>query len=86
MNSKSRRLEIPSKFSNPRSLLHFLSPTARRIYQLRKEYRIYDPFQRDPFNMIEVRLSRLENICRNKKTLPTQSLTIPNTSNHIDEN
>ena len=25
-------------------------------------------------------------MCRNKETLPTQSLTIPNTSNHIDEN
>jgi len=27
-------------------------------------------FQSDPLNMIEVRLSRLENMCRNKKTLP----------------
>ena len=36
--------------------------------------------------MIEARLSRLENMRRNKKTLPTQSLTIPNTSSHIDEN
>ena len=35
---------------------------------------------------IEARLSRLENMCRNKETLPTQSLTIPNTSNHINEN
>jgi len=43
-------------------------------------------FQSDPFNMIEARLSRLENICRNKETLPTQSLTISNASNHIDEN
>jgi len=43
-------------------------------------------FQSDPFNMIEGRLNRLENMCRNMKTLPTKSLTIPNTSNHIDEN
>jgi len=43
-------------------------------------------FQSDPLNMIEVRLSRLENMHRNKKTLPTQSLTIPNTSSHINEN
>jgi len=42
-------------------------------------------FQSDPFNMIEARLSRLEHMCRNKETLPTQSLTIPNTSNYIDE-
>ena len=43
-------------------------------------------FQSDPFTMIEARLSRLENLCRNKETLPTKSLTTPNTSNHIDEN
>ena len=36
--------------------------------------------------MIEARFSWLENMCRNKKTLPTQYLIIPNTSNHIDEN
>ena len=36
--------------------------------------------------MIEARLSRLENMCRNKETLPTQSLTILDTSSHIDEN
>ena len=43
-------------------------------------------FQSDPFNMIEARLSRLKNMCKNKETLPTQSLTTPNTSNHIDKN
>jgi len=37
-------------------------------------------------NMIEARLSWLKNMHRNEKTLPTQSLTIPDTSNHIDEN
>ena len=42
-------------------------------------------FQSDPLNMIEVRLSRLEKMRRNKKTLPTQSLTILDTSSHIDE-
>ena len=35
--------------------------------------------------MIEARLSRLENRRRNEKTLFTQSLTIPDTSNHIYE-
>ena len=43
-------------------------------------------FQSDPLDMIEVRLSRLENMHRNKKTLRTQSLTIRDTSSHIDEN
>jgi len=43
-------------------------------------------FQNDPLDMIEARLSRLENMRRNKKTLPTQSLTILDTSSHIDEN
>jgi len=36
--------------------------------------------------MIEARLSRLKNMRRNKKTLPTQSLTTLDTSSHIDEN
>jgi len=35
--------------------------------------------QNDPLDMIEVRLSRLENMRRNKETLPTQSLTILDT-------
>ena len=36
--------------------------------------------------MIEVRLHRLENMRRIKKTLTTQSLTIADTSSHTDEN
>ena len=43
-------------------------------------------FQSDPFDMIEARFSRLENMRRNEETLPTQFLTISDTSNHIDEN
>jgi len=43
-------------------------------------------FQSDPLDMMEARLSRLENMRRNKQTLLTQSLTIPDTSSHIDEN
>jgi len=43
-------------------------------------------FQSDPFDMIETRLSRLENMRRNEETLPTQSLTILYTFSHIDEN
>ena len=42
--------------------------------------------QSDPFDMIEVRLSWLENMHRKVKTLLTQSLTIFGTCNHIDEN
>jgi len=56
------------------------------MYQLRKEYEIHDSFQSDPLDMIEAKLSRLEDMRRNKETLLTQSLTIPNTSSHIDEN
>ena len=43
-------------------------------------------FQNDPLDMIEASLSRMKNMHRNKKTLPTQSLTIFDTSSHIDEN
>jgi len=43
-------------------------------------------FQSNPFDMIEERFSRLENICRNKETFPTQSLIIPSTSSYVDEN
>ena len=53
---------------------------------LEKSMEFMIQFQNDPLNMIEVRLSRLKNIRRNKETLPTQSLIIPNTSSHIDEN
>ena len=46
---------------------------------LEKSMKIMIQFQNDLFNMIEARLSHLENMCRNEETLPT-------TSNHIDEN
>ena len=42
--------------------------------------------QSDPFDIIDARLSRSENMHRNEETLPTQSLIIPNTSSHINEN
>ena len=43
VNSKSRRLKIPLKISNSRSLLHFSSPTTRRrTYWLKKKYGIND--------------------------------------------
>ena len=37
-------------------------------------------------DMIETILSRLKNMHKNKKTPPTQSLTIPDSSSHIDGN
>ena len=40
----------------------------------------------ESIDMIEVRLSRSENMHRNEETLPTQFLTIPDTSSHIIEN
>ena len=43
-------------------------------------------FQSDPLDMIKAKLSRLKNMRMNKETLPTQSLTIPDTSSHIDRN
>ena len=42
--------------------------------------------QNDPLDMIEAKLSRLENTRRNKKTVPTQSLNIVDTSSYIEEN
>jgi len=53
---------------------------------LEKSMEIMIQYQNDRLDMIEARISRLENMHRNKKSLPIQSLTIPNTSNHIDEN
>ena len=36
--------------------------------------------------MIETRLSQLKNMHMNEKTIPTQSLTIPDSSSHINGN
>ena len=43
---------------------------------LEKSMEFMIQIQSDPLKMIETRLSRLENMHKNKKTLPTQSLTI----------
>jgi len=73
---------------------------SRQNFQIKDPYSIFQEehtdieksvesmiqFQSDPLNMIEARLSRLKNMIKNKKTLSTQSLTIPNASNYIDEN
>ena len=72
MNSNFRRLSI-SIFQGEHA-------------NIEKSMEIMIQCQNDPLDVIEARLSRLKNMRRNKKTLPTQSLTIPNTSNHIDEN
>ena len=42
--------------------------------------------QNDPLDMVEAKLSKLENMHRNKETLPTQSLIILDTLNHIIRN
>ena len=57
----------------------------RRTYWLRKSIESMIRFQRNPLNMIEARLSRLESMRRNEENLHTRSLTIPDTSSHIDE-
>jgi len=64
----------------------FQVPQQEEHTDLEKSTKSMIQFQSDPFNMIEARLSRLENTYRNKETLPTQSLTIPSTSTRIDEN
>jgi len=77
----------PRDISDSSKILTLFSMShSNKNIQTRKEYESMIQFQSDPFNMIEARLSRLENMCRNKEILPTQSLTIPNTFNHIDEN
>jgi len=61
-------------------------PQQEEHTDLEKSMESMIQFQSYPFDMIEVRLSRLENMRRNEEILPTQSLTIPDTSSHIDEN
>ena len=63
----------------------FQVPQKEEHTDLEKSTESMIQFQSDPFNMIEAKLNRLENMCRNKETFPTQSLIIPNTSNHVDE-
>jgi len=45
-----------------------------------------EDFFTQSIDMIEASHSRLKNMHRNEETLPIQSLTIPDTSNHIDGN
>ena len=56
---------------------YFIFHVPQEHNDLEKSTESMIQFQSDPFNMIEARLSWLENMCRNNETLPTQSLTIP---------
>ena len=90
-SSKHGRLTILSKFSNLKFLLYFFQVPQQEeepmdLDRIMKNLIQSDNYFSQSLNMIEVRLSRLENIRMNKKTLSTQSLTIPDTSNHIEEN
>jgi len=82
MNLNFRKLKIPSNFqiTDPYSIFQ------EEHANLEKSMESMIQFQNDPLDMIEARLSRLKNIRRNKETLPSQSLTILDTSSHIDEN
>ena len=74
-----------SQVQNPYSIFQ-VPPQKEEHTDLEKSMKSMIQFQSDPFDMIEARLSRLENMYRNEKTLPTQSLTISDTPSHIDEN
>ena len=65
-DSKSRQ---SFQFTNPYSIFQ------EEHADLEKSMKFMIQFQKDPLDMTEARLSRLENMRRNKKTLPTQSLT-----------
>ena len=83
-----RRIQI---LEDSKSCQNFQITDPYSIFQeertnLEKSMEFMIQFQNDPLDMIEARLSRLKNMSRNKETLPIRSLTIPNTSNHIDEN
>ena len=73
-----RRIEI---LENSKSRQNFQITDPYSIFQgehanLEKSIEIMIQCQNDPLDMIEARFSRLENMHRNKETLPTQFLTI----------
>ena len=75
-----------SKSNQNFQVTDFYSIFQEEHSDLEKSMEFMIQFQNDPLNMIKARLSRLKNMCRNKETLPTQSLTILDISSHIDEN
>jgi len=81
-NLEDSKSDQSFQIQDPHSI--FQVPQQEEHTDLEKSTEFMIQFQNDPFNMIEVRLNRLENMCRNKETLPAQTLTIPNTSNQID--
>ena len=88
LDELERRIQI---LEDSKSRQNFQVTDPYSIFQgehdnLEKSMETMIQYQNDPLDMIEERISRLENMCKKKETLPIQSLTIPNTSNHIDEN
>jgi len=89
LDELERRIQI---LEDSKSRQNFQVTDLYSIFQeehadLEKNMELMIQSQNDPLDMREARLSRLmKNMRRNKETLPTQSLTIPDTSSHIDEN
>ena len=80
-----------SNFRSSKSHQNFQITDFYYIFQeehadLEKSMESMIQFQNNPLDIIDARLSRLKNMRRNKETLPTQFLTILDTSSHIDEN
>ena len=87
LDELERRIQI---LEDSKSRQNFQVTNPYSIFQehtnLEKSMETMIQCQNDPLDMIEARLSRLENMRRNKETLLTQSLTISNTFSHINEN
>ena len=83
---KMMNSQFPQDFQIQDLYSIFQVPQQEEHTDLEKSIEFMIQFQNGPLDMIEARLSRLKNMRRNKETLPTQSLTIPDTSSHIDEN
>jgi len=88
LDELERRIQI---LEDSKSRQNFQVTDPYSIFQgehnnLEKSMKTTIQCQNDPLNMIEARLSRLENMRRNKETFPTQSLNILDTSSHIEEN
>ena len=66
-NLEDLKSHLSFQIQDPYSIFH----VPQEHTDLEKSTNSMIQFQNDPFNMIEARLSRLENMCKNKETLPT---------------
>ena len=87
LDELERRIQI---LEDSKSRQNFYITDPYSIFQgehanLEKSMKTMIQCQNDPLDMIEERISRLKNMRRTKETLPIQSLTIPDTSSHIDK-